>query len=117
MTPIENIKVKIMPIAASFLILMDLCNQVINNAAIIPARTEPPKNAEVEYPKKTNATTIPGRMACDRASPINDMFLKTMKLPNNPHKPPTNTEAIKALTPDSSKKNCCMGSKIDCITK
>lgn len=117
MTPMENIKVKIIPMAASFLILMDLCNHVINNAAIIPARTEPPKKAEVEYPKNTKATTIPGRMACDRASPINDMFLKTIKLPSNPHKPPTRTEATNALTPDSSKKNCCIGSKIDCISR
>ena len=43
-TPIENIAVKTIPMAASFLIGTLRCNQVISTAVTIPAKTAPAKN-------------------------------------------------------------------------
>ena len=49
-----------------------------------------------------NGIKTPGRMACDNASPINDIFRRTKKQPNTPHTIPTRDEAIRALSAHSS---------------
>ena len=41
---------------------------------------------------------IPGRIACESASPINDIFLKTMKVPKIPHVMPMIPAVAKDLT-------------------
>jgi hypothetical protein len=62
-TPSENIIVNTIPMAASFLTLTLSCNHVINSAHKRPEITDPAKNADVEYPKNTKATTMPGKTA------------------------------------------------------
>jgi len=97
MMPIANIVVKIIPIAASFFVLTFCCIHEIVIAQTNPAIDEPIKKPSVEYPTKRKAKKTPGRTACASASPIKDMFLKTIKQPSTPHIMPTKIDADKAL--------------------
>ena len=66
------------------------------NAVISPANEAPMKNPMVLYPTTKKATRIPGKTACDKASPINDIFRNTIKHPKVPNMTPTKEDAIMA---------------------
>ena len=95
-TPIENIAVKMIPIAASPFVSTFCCIHDMIIAVISPAIVEPRKKPIVEYPKRTKAKKTPGSTACDRASPIRDIFRSTIKQPKMPHIKPTMELANKA---------------------
>jgi hypothetical protein len=88
--------------AASFFVRTFCWIHVITMAVSSPAATDPKKNPRVLYPRITKEMTTPGRMACERASPIMDIFLRTINAPNAPHVRPTIVEAIRALSAHGS---------------
>lgn len=97
MMPSANIAVNTMPIEASSLVMELRCIQVIITEVMSPAATAPAKMAKGLCPKSIKPTTTPGRMACDRASPMRAIRLSTTKQPNIPQVIPTTDEAINAL--------------------
>jgi hypothetical protein len=62
----------------------------------MPATTDPMKKPKVLYPTMMNEKYTPGKIECDNASPINDIFLNTMKHPINPQVMPTMEEVTMA---------------------
>ena len=85
--------VKTIPRAASFLSRLFWWTYPMPTVVRSPAASAPGK---MPMPRRKEVA-MPGRTACDTASPIRARPRRIVKLPTMPHSAPTRTEVIKAL--------------------
>ena len=102
MTPVAKKAVKLMPIAASGLVLLLLVIKPIKMLAIIPVTNAP---INIGTPNKKDRAT-PGNTAWLIASPIRDKPLSTMRQPTVPQTIPTIIEIINALLKNLYSNRC-----------
>ncbi len=109
--------VKTIPMAESSLVRLLWLTRLINTAVNSPASKAPSSSPQTPVLLVTrNAMTTPGRMAWERASPINAIRLSTTKHPRTPQVIPTSTLVHKPSGSSSNGKYQSCGSKVSCAS-